>query len=79
MPKGGVKHGMADETENRLIDLETIATHQAKVIEELSALVADQWQTIDKMQKKLEALITRFHSFEDQAAPPPENTKPPHW
>lgn len=70
---------MADETENRLIDLETIATHQAKVIEELSALVADQWQTIDKMQKKLEALITRFHSFEDQASAPPENTKPPHW
>ena len=70
---------MSDDTENRLIDLETIATHQAKVIEDLSTLVSEQWQTIDKMQKKLEALITRFHSFEDQAAAPTESTKPPHW
>ena len=64
---------------DRLTTLEIRATQQEKTIEELSDQLAEQWKTIDRLQKKLDALTNRFLSLEEQAAPSIEATKPPHW
>jgi len=64
---------------DRLTTLEIRAAEQEKVIEELSNQLAAQWTTIDRLQKKLDALTNRFLSLEEQAVPPIEASKPPHW
>jgi SlyX protein len=69
---------MAD-LENRVMDLETLVTHQARTIDELSSMVAEQWQTIETMRGKLETLTERFMALEEQAISRPEAGKPPHW
>lgn len=69
---------MAD-LEHRIMDLETLVTHQARAIEELSSMVAEQWQIIDTMRGKLDALSERFMALEEQSIARPEASKPPHW
>jgi SlyX protein len=65
--------------EDRLIRLETIVAEQEKTIGELSAEIAEQWKTIERMRKKLAALAERFLELEEQARPEIPVTKPPHW
>ena len=64
---------------DRLTSLEIRTAQQERTIEELSDQVAEQWKVIDRLQKKLDALTGRFLTLEEQAAPPIEATKPPHW
>lgn len=64
---------------DRLTTLEIRIAEQERTIEELSEQVADQWQVIERQQKKLDALTDRFLALEEQAAPAHEATKPPHW
>jgi SlyX protein len=64
---------------DRLTTLEIRAAEQERTIEELSAALAEQWKTIETLRKKLDALTSRFLTLEEQAAPPAEATKPPHW
>jgi SlyX protein len=64
---------------DRLTTLEIRAAEQERTIEELSGQVTEQWKTIDRMQKKLDALTERFLALEEQAAPDVPVTKPPHW
>jgi len=66
-------------SEERIVQLEILASEQEKTIAELSEQVAEQWKTIDRMQKKLDALTERFLVLEEQAAPEIPVTKPPHW
>jgi SlyX protein len=68
--------GKADD---RLTTLEIRAAEQEKTIEELSGQVAEQWQTIEGLRKKLDALTDRFLVLEEQSAPDVPVTKPPHW
>ena len=65
--------------ENRLTTLEIRAAEQEKTIEELSGQLAEQWQTIERLRKKLDTLTDRFLVLEEQAAPEVPVTKPPHW
>lgn len=65
--------------EDRLTDLEMLAAEQEKTIAELSDQIAGQWQTIERLQKKLDALAERFVALEEQTAPDVPVTKPPHW
>ena len=65
--------------EHHLTRLEIRAAEQERTIEELSGQVAEQWKTIDRMQKKLDALTERFLALEEQSAPGHEATRPPHW
>lgn len=67
---------MSDE---RIIQLEILAAEQEKIVAELSGQIAEQWQVIDKLQRKLDALTQRFLTLEEQAAPDIPVTKPPHW
>lgn len=64
---------------DRLTTLEIRAAEQERTIEELSSQLAEQWKTVDRMQKKLDALTERFLALEEQAAPDVPVTKPPHW
>lgn len=66
-------------SEERIVQLETLAAEQERTIEELSAEVARQWQVIERMQKKLDALTNRFLALEEQSAPDVPITKPPHY
>jgi len=66
-------------TEDRLTTLEVLMAEQEKTIEELSGQIAEQWQTIERLRKKLDALADRFLVLEEQAALDVPVTKPPHW
>lgn len=68
---------MAHKEKN--ITLEIKVTEQEKLLDELSQVISDQWKTIDKMSKKLDALTKRFLELEEQATPDIPVTKPPHW
>jgi len=64
---------------DRLTTLEIRTTEQEKTIEELSGQIAEQWQVIERMQRKLDALAERFMALEEQSSPDVPITKPPHW
>ncbi|MBX3567402.1 MAG: SlyX family protein [Rhizobiaceae bacterium] len=64
---------------DRLTTLEIRAAEQERVIEELSAQIAEQWQTIDRLQKKLDMLTERFLTLEEASRPDIPVTRPPHW
>ena len=64
---------------DRLTTLEIRAAEQEKTIEELSGQIAEQWKVIERLQKKLDTLTTRFLALEEQSTPAIEATKPPHW
>jgi SlyX protein len=70
---------MSAADEDRLTRLEIIVTEQEKTIGELSAEMAEQWKTIERMRKKLGVLAERFLELEEQARPEIPVTKPPHW
>jgi SlyX protein len=67
------------ENQNRITELEVIIAHQTQTIDELSAMVAEQWKVIDAMRGKLDTLSERFMAVEENALGRPEITKPPHW
>jgi SlyX protein len=64
---------------DRVTTLEVRFAEQERTIEELSAQLAEQWKTIDRLEKTLAALTGRFLALEEQAAPPIEARKPPHY
>ncbi|TYR29805.1 hypothetical protein FY036_23525 [Mesorhizobium microcysteis] len=68
---------MSDDA--RIVQLEMLAAEQEKTIAELSEQIAEQWKTMERMQRKLDALTTRFLALEEQSAPDVPVTKPPHW
>lgn len=67
------------EVEARIAELESLSTHQAQVIDDLSIMVSKQWDKIDKLESKVGALVDRFLALEDNTSPAPENTRPPHY
>jgi SlyX protein len=66
-------------SETRITELEIIAADQARTIDELSTMIAQQWKVIDAMRKKLDEISERFQAVEETALGRPENVKPPHW
>ncbi|SMF38379.1 SlyX protein [Xaviernesmea oryzae] len=65
--------------EERLVKLEELAAHQAKVIEELSDQLAGQWRAIEQMRTKLDRLTERFLELEEAAREAAPITRPPHY
>lgn len=70
---------MAEDSEARIIALEETVAHQAKTIEELSDQLAEQWRVVEQTRAKLDRLIERFLSLEEQSLDAPAITKPPHY
>lgn len=68
---------MSDE--ERLVKLEELAAHQAKVIEELSDQLAEQWKVMEQTRAKLARLTERFLSLEETSLEAPSITRPPHY
>jgi SlyX protein len=65
--------------EERLVKLEELAAHQAKVIEELSDQLAEQWKVMEQTRAKLDRLTERFLSLEESSLEAPAITRPPHY
>jgi SlyX protein len=68
---------MTEET--RLVRLEELAAHQAKMIEELSDQIAEQWKVIEQTRAKLDRLTERFLTLEEATHEATPITKPPHY
>lgn len=66
------------ETE-RLEELEILATHQARALDDLNDTVVRQAAEIDRLGRIVEALVKRFQEVEDIVRPDTPVTKPPHW
>ncbi|SSC65832.1 SlyX family protein [Ciceribacter selenitireducens] len=69
---------MADQ-EDRILRLEETVAHQARVIEELSDQITEQWKVVEQTRAKLDRLTERFLSLEEQALEAPAITRPPHY
>ncbi len=69
---------MSDE-QNRITTLEEMVAHQAKIIEELSDQIAEQWKVVEQTRQKLDRLTERFLTLEEQSLDSPAITKPPHY
>ncbi|KPF44418.1 SlyX family protein [Rhizobium sp. G187] len=68
-----------DTDRERLTTLEETVAHQARVIEELSDQLAEQWKVTEQTRTKLDRLVERFLSLEEQALEAPAITRPPHY
>lgn len=64
---------------DRLTTLEIRYSEQEKTIAELSDQLAEQWKTIERMQRKLDVLTARFLALEEQSGPDVPVTRPPHY
>lgn len=69
---------MTDQ-EDRLLRLEETVAHQARVIEELSDQITEQWKVVEQARAKLDRLTERFLSLEEQSLEAPAITRPPHY
>jgi len=69
---------MSDE-QSRITTLEETVAYQAKIIEELSDQIAEQWKVVEQTRHKLDRLAERFLMLEEQSLDAPAITKPPHW
>ncbi|MBN9070607.1 MAG: SlyX family protein [Rhizobiales bacterium] len=70
---------MTTPADHRLTTLEIRSAEQDRTIEDLSGQIGEQWRTIERLQKKLDALTARFLALEEQSAPDVPVTRPPHW
>ncbi|WP_159945914.1 SlyX family protein [Rhizobium sp. 18065] len=69
---------MSDQDE-RIMRLEEMLAHQARVIDDLSDQLAEQWKVVEQTRAKLERLSERFSNIEEQSLDAPAITKPPHY
>lgn len=67
------------DAEHRIVALEETIAHQARVIEDMSGELAEQWKIVEQVRAKLDRLTERFLSLEEQALEAPANTRPPHY
>lgn len=62
----------------RLGELETRLAFQDDTIDQLNAVIRDQWSTIDRLLQQLAQLEDRVRELEVRAGPAPQ-TPPPHY
>ncbi len=65
-------------SDDRLTALEELTAHQAKIIDELSEQLTEQWKVIDRMKRTLERMGERLESLDAGTGEVPV-TKPPHY
>ncbi|MBR0557550.1 SlyX family protein [Ciceribacter sp. L1K23] len=64
---------------DRLMRLEETVAYQAKIIEELSDQLAEQWKVVEQTRSKLDRLTERFLTLEENSLDAPAITRPPHY
>lgn len=62
----------------RVSDLETRLAFQDDTIDQLNAVIRDQWNTIDRLVQQLAQLEDRVRELEVRAGPAPV-APPPHY
>jgi len=67
------------DTESRLERLESLSAEQERVIGDLSDMVAEQWHTIDKLEKTCENLRDLLERLQDRMDDPEQEPPPPHY
>jgi len=70
---------MPIDMEARVVSLEETVAHQSRVIDELSDQLAEQWRVVEQTRAKLDRLMERFLSLEEQSLDAPAITRPPHY
>ncbi|MCV6576127.1 MAG: SlyX family protein [Cohaesibacter sp.] len=70
---------MEEKLEERIVDLEIQITHQATTIDELSDMVARQWDMIDRLGRQVGMLKGALAELEEGMEAPAANKKPPHY
>nr|WP_232363937.1 SlyX family protein [Ciceribacter selenitireducens] len=70
---------MMTDQEDRILRLEETVAHQARIIEELSDQLTEQWKVVEQARAKLDRLTERFLSLEEQSLEAPAITRPPHY
>jgi len=70
---------MARSDADRLDELEILAAHQARIIEDLNETVIRQGKEIDRLERLVEALVERFRTVEEHVQPDIPVSRPPHW
>ncbi|MBW8284184.1 MAG: SlyX family protein [Rhizobium sp.] len=70
---------MMTDQQDRILRLEETVAHQARVIEELSDQITEQWKVVEQTRAKLDRLTERFLSLEEQSLEAPAITRPPHY
>jgi SlyX protein len=70
---------MDDASDDRILRLEETVAHQARVIEELSDQLAEQWKVVEQTRTKLDRLTERFLTLEETSLDAPAITRPPHY
>lgn len=61
--------------EHRIVDLERHVAHLEAANQDLSGIVARQWDEIDKLVRTIRALHERIQALEEAA----EARRPPHY
>jgi len=67
------------DTESRLVRLESLWAEQERVIGDLSDMVAEQWRTIEKLEKTCENLKDLLERLQHQMDDPEQEPPPPHY
>lgn len=70
----------ADALARRLETVEAALAHQERIVADLDKVVVEQWQTIDRLNRRVEMLVDRLGEAEARLrqADPPE-PPPPHY
>jgi len=63
----------------RIEALEVRIAHQDRTIEDLNALVTDQWRRIESLTKQMERMAERLQRVEDTSPPDAPDPPPPHY
>lgn len=65
--------------EDRITELEIRYQEQVALTDDLSAIVAKQQDAIEKLERRLDVLVTRFVVVEEQVQPDIPVDRPPHY
>jgi SlyX protein len=68
---------MSDALEHRVIELETRLTHQERLCEDLSDVIAAQARTIDALTAQVRMLRDRVSDLAAAAPRSPQDERPP--
>ena len=69
---------MPNTLEDRVVDLESHLAHQARVVEELNAVVTAQAKMIDRLTSRMEAMAGEIEDIGEAIDRHPV-TRPPHY
>lgn len=70
---------MSETLESRIVDLETQIAHQARTLEELNEVVTAQATLIDRLQRRLDALVDGVEELGEIVSSGHPVTRPPHY